>query len=119
MSLVFTNDQVKSITKEMLDLPLVIDNPSAGTGLIQQKANIQVTKDALLTTDTQNKVFSDHWISIAQAYHNELERLNKDLRTTYADSDLVLGGQSKAPHYTGSWPNLVPILIPSNKGLQI
>lgn len=116
MPLIFTDEQIKNMSKETIELPLLIDNPAEGTGLVQQQELLVIQKDLVYATDQQNKIFSDFWIGINQAYHDEYSYLNGVLRTTYADSDLVLGGQQLSPHYTSSWPNLGPILLDSNKG---
>lgn len=122
MPLIFTDDQIQNMTKEAIELPFLIDNPSNpdyGPGLVQQQAGLQIQKDAVYVTDQQNKIFSDFWITVLNSYHLELISLVDKTRTLYADSDLVLGGQQLAPHYTPSWPNLVPILIDSNNGIPI
>lgn len=125
MALNFTDSQIKTMSLDAIELPKIIDFPldpitgDGGTGLIQQQENIIVAKDALYVTDQQNKVFTDHWTLVADQYHLELEKLSLLNRTTYSDSDLVLGGQSLPPHYTETHPELVPIVIPSMNGNPI
>ncbi len=119
MAIEFTDSQLKQMTLDTLTLPKIIDNPEEGTGLIQQKENVYVTKDLLDVTDKQHKIFTDHWTGVASKYHFELSLLNKDKKTDYLEANLVLGGQSLEPHYTQTWPNLVPIVIPSNNGLPV
>ncbi|NRA76882.1 MAG: hypothetical protein HRU18_01630 [Pseudoalteromonas sp.] len=123
MALSFSNDQLKTMSLDVLELPFIIDFPldpvtgEGGTGLVQQQQNVLVEKDKLYTTDQQNKIFTDHWTGVADKYHEELETLSLTRRTTYLDSDLELGGKSLPPHYTPTHPELVPIVIPSLNGL--
>ena len=125
MALSFTDSQVKTISGDILDLPLKIDFPldpvtnTGGTGLVQQKDNVLVAKDALYVTDQQNKLFSDHWKNSIDSYHAEYEILSLNKRTNYNPTDLENGGQSLPPHYTPSHPELVPIVIDSNNGNPI
>ena len=122
MSLDFTDSQIKTMSLDVLELPKIIDFPldpqtgDGGTGLIQQQEAVITAKNALLVTDQQNKVFTDHWTLVSNEYHLELEKLSLLNRTTYLDSDLVLGAQSFPPHYTIDHPELVPIVIPSLNG---
>jgi len=116
MALIFTDNQIKSLTKDTLDLPLIIDNPSEGTGLIQQQAAIQVAKDEIYIVDQQNKVFSNHWIDVISKYHTELERLNKTVKSLYSEVILDDGARGLPDHYTPTWPNLVPIVVDQNNG---
>jgi hypothetical protein len=116
MALVFNDTQIKNISKDALDLPLIINDPINGTGLVQKKAQAISDKASILATDNQNKVFSDNWIATLEAYHNELKELNLSLRTNYLDSYLVDGGKLLTPHYTTTWPNIAPILLASNNG---
>ena len=117
MALSFTDENIQNLTKDQILLPLVINDPVNGTGLIQQKATIEATKVNLQKTDAQNKVFSDHFIGIQQAYHNELIPLNNELRTTYNDADLVAGGGGQGPHYPPSYIPMIPSVLDSNNGL--
>jgi hypothetical protein len=125
MSLDFTDAQIKTISQDIIELPKIIDFPfdpqtgEGGTGLVQQQENVVLNKDALYTTDQQNKIFSDHWKVVGDSYHLELETLSLNKRTDYSDTDLENGGQSLPPHYTQSHPELVPIVIPTNNGNPI
>lgn len=125
MSLIFTDEQIKTMSQDILELPKIIDFPldpqtgEGGTGLTQQQEGIVADKEALYVTDQQNKVFSDHWKEVSDTYHLELETLSLNLRTNYNPNDLELGGQSIPPHYTQTHPELVPIVIPSNNGIPI
>ena len=119
MALTFSNEQLKTLSKDVLQLPFIIDNPVDGTGLIQQKANVKKTKDALYATDQQNKVFSDHWGQVISNYHEELDLLKGEKRTDYAEGTLVEGGKSLPPHYTPTHPDLLPIVDTTNNGLPL
>ena len=119
MSLSFSNQQIINITKDIILIPSLINDPV--TGYIAQKALVLASKDSLQKTDADQKTFSDFWISVVTQYHNELHALNSELRTNYSDSDLVLGGSQTGGHFPTSpiWINLLPKLIQSNNGLPI
>jgi hypothetical protein len=120
MSLVFTDEQVKNISKDALLLPTVIDDPSPnGNGYVQQKQQLIEASDNLLKTDEQNAVYSDNWVDTQHKYHEELHAIKGDLRTDYDNNDLINGGDRLTPHYTSTWPNLTPIVIPSVNGNPI
>jgi len=114
----FTNIQINDITKNILLIPSLINDPS--NGYIAQKNLILQSQDSLLTTDNGQKVFSDHFISVIQKYYDELVLLNNEQRTIYSDSDLISGGKQTGGHFPSStWINLTPKVIPSNTGLPI
>lgn len=120
MSIPFTDTQVKDLSLTTLQLPLIIDNPAEGTGLVQKKAGIQVEKDNQFDLDQQNKIFTDHWIGVLVSYYTERERLNKDVNTLYAESFIQSGGKILPPHYDATiWANLVPKLIDDLIGLPV
>lgn len=118
MSLAFTDDQIKSMTKDALLLPFMINDTA--TGYVAQKALLFGAIAGLETTDNGIKVFSDFYEGVQHKYHQELALLNNSKRTDYTDSDLVAGGKSTGPHYPqGSWVNFAPKLIDSVIGLPV
>ncbi|MCK5643942.1 MAG: hypothetical protein KAJ19_24305, partial [Gammaproteobacteria bacterium] len=121
MSLIFSDGQIKNITKDTLLLPILIDDPVNGTGYIQQRDNALILKDSLFLTDQDLKVFSDLWISVVGKYHIELDWLKADLRSDYSELILQSGGQQTPPHFPSSppWINLSPKVADSNTGLPI
>ena len=125
MGLVFTDDQIKTMTKEQIELPYVINNPNPPDptnnpafppGLVQQQADIQLQKDAIYATDQQNKVFSDFFLNVINSYHSELTSIVAKTRTLYDVNNIDAGGRQVAPHYPDTWFNLVPQLLAENNG---
>lgn len=119
MSLTFTDEQIKNLTKDILLLPTVIDNPTEGTGLIQQRQAIIDVKSNLEITDAQNKVYSDHFISVLQAYHDENLQIRGESRTTYSDATLISAGAGQGAHYPQTWLQMIPMLLPENNGAPV
>ena len=116
--LAFTDDQIKSMTKDALLLPFVINDTA--TGYVAQKALLFGAIAGLETTDNGIKVFSDFYETVQQKYHQELSLLNNSQRTTYSDADLVAGGKSTGPHFpAGGWNNFTPKIINSVTGLPV
>ena len=106
-----TDVQIKDLSLTTLQLPLVISNPEENNGLVEQKQSILDTKASLGELDTQNKIFTDHWITVLNDYYSELVALDKTIKTPYLESTLVDGAHELAPHYNNaSWFNLVPIV---------
>lgn len=105
-----TDQELKDLSLTTLQLPLVIDDPVDGTGLVQSKEFIVAEKARLQTLDTQNKIFTDHWIEVLTKYYSELEALDRTVKTLYSEATVILGGQNKLPHYDdATWYNLVPM----------
>ena len=117
MALVFTNEQILNITKDIILIPSLINDPS--TGYIAQKSLILASKDSLQKTDDGQKVFSDFWSSVVQAYHSELTLLNSSVRTNYDVSNIVTAASGSGLHFPSTWVNLPPKLIDSNNGNPI
>jgi len=117
MALVFSTSQIQSISKDALLLPAIINAPD--TGLIDQRAKSVITKDNLLITDNNNKVYSDFYEDTQLRYHNELVLLNNVQKTNYPDADLVSGGNGVGGHFptAPAWVNMPPKLIDSLNGL--
>lgn len=117
MSIALTDQQLKDISKEILLLPFVINDPL--TGYVGQKAALQLKSDALLADDNNKALFYNFWKDdVILKYHNELQQLNGDLRTNYNNTDLINGGYQSGVHYPNLSPSLwlSPALIPSMNG---
>lgn len=119
MSLVFSAEQIKNMSKDKLLLPDIISAPN--TGLIDQKAKYVASGANLLLTDESTEVFSDAWLQSIQSYHDELLELSGDQRTLYDENKTVLAAQankSNDGHFPISpiWINLGPKLLDSNNG---
>lgn len=125
MALSFTNEQIKTITADIIALPKIIDFPldpetgEGGTGLVQKKEEIIKSKDSLFVTDQQNKIFSDHWTNVVSLYHEELNYITLNKREDYKSEYIDDGAQLKEPHYDMSHAELTPMVIPSNNGLPV
>lgn len=121
MALQFTNEQIKNITKDILLIPFLIDDPINGTGYVQQKENVQVLKDSIMQTDSELKVFSDSHINNISNYHKVYEAITTDKRSDYSEAMLQEGGKQQPPHFESDpiWVNLIPKLRPENTGLPI
>lgn len=114
----FTDDQIKNMSKDALLLPFVINDPA--TGYVGQKALLTGSIEKLEVTDTGTKVFSDLFESVQAKYHAELALLNNSQRTNYNDADLVAGGKGAGPHYPDfNWISFSPKLIDSVNGLPV
>lgn len=118
MAISFTDEQVKNISKDILLIPFVIDDPVNGTGFVQQKAKILVAKDSNLVTDQGQEVFTNFWDNVVKAYHNELKYLTAVERTTYPISGIDEGAKEKGPHWPSNpiWTSLIPKILDSNNG---
>lgn len=115
MSLVFTDTQIKDISKEYLLIP--DDIAKAQVTLAKQDA----LKAQYLVNDNSNKVFTDNLINIMTQYHEELKNLNGETRTTYQESITVeaaqfLEGNQHFPTTTPVWKNYQPKVAASNNG---
>lgn len=119
--LVFTNDQIKNITKDIILIPFIIDDPENNTGYVQQKEGVQVLKDSIAQTDGELKVFSDLHINNITNYHKAYEALTTEKRSNYSEAMLQEGGLQQAPHFETSpiWMGLIPKLRSENTGLPI
>lgn len=119
MALIFTDSEIQKISEDIILLPTIIDDPVNGTGLVQQRDNLQVVLDNLIETDGNNTVFSDEFIRLITLYHAELQQLNGDLKTDYDNADLLAGGANLPPHYPPGYPELNPVILDSNNGLPV
>jgi hypothetical protein len=115
MSLNFTDDQLKSISAEILNTPADITNAQNTKTAYQAKI-----ADAL-KTDQGNAVFFSNFLNIITQYHIELAKLTGESRTNYDASNLdksaqVLPGNIHFPISPVVWMNAQPKLDPSNIG---
>ena len=121
MGLAFTSDQVKNISKDILKIPLQIDNPKEGTGFIQQKASVLLLKDELFLADKDQKTFSDFWADCQSRYYVELDSMTREKYEPYSEAILQLGGQQKGPHWPTSpiWTSLIPSVVPESVNCNV
>lgn len=115
MGLVFDDNQIKNMSKDIILLPFVINDTE--TGYVGQKLKVIASKESFEKADSDQKVFSDFWIDTVSKYHSELYKLNAVQKTNYLDSNIINGGNQIAPHFNTSWFKLAPQLTDSNNGL--
>ncbi|GAB1376901.1 hypothetical protein MASR1M48_17530 [Lactococcus petauri] len=113
MALIFTDEQLKKITNDIIGLPVVIQSH------IDDKADLLTQQADLLKEDNANKIYSDNYIGIIQAYHDELQNINGVNRSEYAESYIQDGPKKLNGHFPPSSPNYIPILLPQNNGNPI
>lgn len=118
MSLIFTDAQIKDISKEYLLIPS--DIAKAQATLDKQ----DILKAQYLQNDENNKVFTDNLINIMAQYHEELKQMDGETRTTYQEAILVMAaqfleGNEHFPTTTPVWINYQPKLAASNNGSPI
>lgn len=118
MALVFTDAQIKNITKDILTLPLAIDDPINGTGYVQQQQSLVTAKAELLKTDQDQEVFYNFWKQNIDKYYQEYDLLNAQVGTVYPDSALNDGGKERGVHWPTSpiWIPFIPKMISENNG---
>ncbi len=110
----FTDDQIRTISKEIITLPAKIASALAS-------ATDQETQKVLAgEKDDGNKVFFDHYLEIIDSYHQELRWIDGNDRALYDDANIIPAAQ-RAPgnvHYPTSpfWTNFQPKLVASNNG---
>ena len=116
MGLTFTSAQVKNISKEIITLPLKIDNPAEGTGFVQQRESVVLLKDELFLSDVDQKTFSDFWIDTQSRYYTEIEAMMQTRYTPYSESMLQAGGKLEGPHWPmlPIWVHLPPSIVPES-----
>lgn len=119
MALIFTIDQIKNISKDIILLPDVITN--ADNSFVQQRNGVLVAKDSLMKTDSDQSVYSDFWIDTITRYHAELKLLNASVRTAYSNSTLVGSGNKNGAHFPSNpiWDKFTPKIVDSNNGQPI
>ena len=115
MALTFTDDQVRTVSGEVLSIPALI------TTLTAQKVQATQGKADTLTKDEGNQAFYDFYKNTAISYHDELKNINGLARAPYLDSVLDDSAQQKAGnlHYPASpiWTAMLPKVIDANNGL--
>lgn len=121
-TITFPEDQLKSITEQILTLPVVINgNPVENiTGLVDALAAAIQNKDNLLKQDLDQEVFFNNAKLAIDQYHTELVKLNGTQKTNYNPPDLQSSAKHDLPHYDKTtWFNAVIEIIPSNNGNPI
>lgn len=115
MALNFTDDQLRELTGKVLAAPDII------ASLVQDKGKAIDKKNGYLDVDNANKVYTDNFDAIIDAYNNEIKYLDGLTRADYSPALIEAAGKL-APgnvHFPESpiWVNFPPKLIPSNQGL--
>lgn len=115
MSLTFTDDQLRTTSLDILDLPG--EKSAADTS----KQAISDDQAATLKKDQGYEVFYDFYHSIINSYHDELAVLNGTKKTNYDDATLISAAKQEQnnAHYPITptvWTQLTPMVIPSNNG---
>lgn len=114
MALVFTDDQLKTISQQVLQAPVLLAT------LNDQKAKAVVEKAAQQTKDNGNDSFFTFFRTTINEYHNELKNKNGAARAAYTFAMLDDAAAQRAGnfHYPTSppWTQMKPKLIPENNG---
>lgn len=114
MAIVFTDAELKTVSKEVVDIPLQI------ASLNDQKVQAVAGQDEALAKDNANKVFYENFKGILQAYYDEKKEIDGTLYTSYDDQNLIDAAKQVQgnPHYPISpvWANFQPKQIPSVTG---
>lgn len=114
MGLVFDDAQLRSISGEVLAIPVLI------VSLNQQLTQAQNGKTEVQKKDNGNKAFSDFFRNTINSYHAELKHLNGTQKTDYLDATLDNSAKQAAGnlHYPTSpiWTVMDPKLLPENNG---
>lgn len=119
MALSFSDEQINNITKDILVIPSVIDDPVNGTGFVQQKENLIVVKGELFKTDQDQETIYNYWKNNITLYFSEYDLLASSQGTSYNDADLQEGGKERGVHYPFEpqvWIPLIPKLQATNNG---
>jgi len=115
----FTNDEIKKLSKDILDQPSVVANwqNAYDSSLIKEQE--------ILKLDEQNKKFFDDVLSGIQSYHAELAAITGQSRTLYNEADLIASSENidqNKPHFpnppthTVYWTKVQPKVLASNNG---
>jgi hypothetical protein len=116
MSLVFTDTQLKDLTKGVLNAPANILAAQADqAAMVAQKAK-------LLVTDQGNETYTNNWLNIIARYHEELKYLNGVTHTNYDSAAIQPAGKLTQPniHFNPpTWVKFQPQLHASNNGIPI
>jgi hypothetical protein len=118
-TLVFTDEQIRTITEQVLSLPITLDGiPELGvTGLRDSLVTAQEEKENFLSQDEDKKIFFDNVLLSVQKYHEEILQIVGDSRTLYSEADLIASAKHTLPHYEKTtWFNAVIEIIASNNG---
>lgn len=115
MALVFSDDQIKSLTALVLEAPISI------ASLTTDKANVVAQKAKYLADDNGNAVYTNNWKGIIDAYHDEGKYLDGLTKTPYSLAAIdpaarLIDGNI---HFITSpiWVNFQPKVHASNTGL--
>ncbi|MEE8150653.1 MAG: hypothetical protein V3T43_02915 [Nitrosomonadaceae bacterium] len=112
MALIFTDEQTKTITKDIIGLPAVI------TSLENDKSDQELVETNLEETDSQNKVFTDNYIGILDQYYLEKLEINGVIHTSYNEQFMLDAPLKLNDHFQTDpiWVNYPPQVLPENNG---
>ena len=112
MGLVFTNEQVRELTGQILAAPAKIAK------LIDEKNKSITQKGELKELDDLNAVYTNNIVNIITKYHDELKYLTGDQRTTYdpINIDTTAKTVSGSIHRPSTWTKFQPQVHDSNNG---
>jgi hypothetical protein len=117
MSISFTNEDLKTISKIILFTPIEI------ASLEDQKSKVLVGQADMQKKDEANKVFYDNYKGILKAYYDERKALDGLTYTEYQDSQLDNSAKLREGnvHYPVDpvWFNFSPKVVGTNTGLPI
>lgn len=115
MSITFTDEQLKTVSK------IVLSTPTEITALGEQKVSVLVGKADALSKDNANKIFYQNYKTIIEAYYDEIKNINGTTYVKYLDSYLEDSAQQKEGnvHYPSSpvWMGFSPKSVNANMGL--
>lgn len=116
MALIFTDDQLKKISSDIIGFPVLIASLEA-----QKAANV-ILQGSLLETDENNKIFSDNFIGIISKYHEEISALDGLAKADYSEAILLSGVKKETgnQHFPvppdEAWIKMPPKLATENNG---
>jgi hypothetical protein len=115
MSLNFTDDQLKDLSRQILEIPTQILLEEAN------KAKAEEGQQVALDNDGINKVFFDNFNNIVNQYHAESAEIDSVTFTAYVEQTLIDSAQQLPGnlHFPSAppWVNFTPKQIPENTGL--
>lgn len=115
MSISFTDPQLKTVSK------VILDTPQELAQTIANKDNAIIGKADALKKDEANEVFFDAVLSTVDQYQKELRAINGSNRALYQEADLNNGGKLAPgnPHFTEDWILFPPKLTSAMNGSPV
>lgn len=118
MAITFTDDQLKSLSKESV---VYTENRAQA---VSELNGVITLKAESLAQDNQNKQFTDFYEEVIFRYHEEYKLLTGDNRTEYTGEALIQeAGLRGDTHFPATppdvWTGLVPRITDANNGLPV